>query len=125
MLWRLRQWENWRYWEAQRTGQPQHPVLPERIQTDPNEVCPDKGEPGDLANFMRLLVLDWAEADPESRWHNMTEREVADANADRLGRKAHSHVRTDELVDKLAERQVELDNFVAVVPGKSSDFLGY
>ena len=51
--------------------------------------------------------------------------QVADAHAHASRTKPDGHVRTDELVYKLAERQVELDNFVAVVPGKSSDFLGY
>ena len=68
-------WQNWRYSESARAGRPQHPVLPERIQTDPNEVCPDLDDPSDLANFMKLIVLDWMDANPEHRWDEMHRRE--------------------------------------------------
>ena len=69
-------WQNWRHSEFSRTGLPQHPVLPEKIQTDPNEVSPELGSPNDLANFMRLIVVDWPGAVPESRWAYMHRREV-------------------------------------------------
>ena len=51
------------------------------------------------------------------------EHQVAHADADRLGRKADGDVRTAELVDKLAERQVELDRGPGVVPGEGRDLL--
>ena len=72
-LWR---WQNWRDEAAWRTGRPCRAALPEKIQTEPNGMDdPVLGSPNDLANFMRLIVVDWLVDHPASRWWDMQRRE--------------------------------------------------
>ena len=68
--------QNWREHQAWCSRRAMHPSLLEKIQTDPNGVDDDVlGSPNQLANFMKLIVVDWPLEDPASRWGDMASRE--------------------------------------------------